>query len=258
VTGTIPVVFAGPSVAGASPEGVELRGPAAAGDLLALIKEPPRTVALIDGVFDELAAVQHKEILELLAATFRVLGASSMGALRAAELDRFGMIGIGGVYRAFAAGRLNADDEVALLHAPSDWGYRPLTLPLVDARASLIAAVHAGVLSADAARAIRHQARQCFWQERTWGTVLDWSRESLDAATLEAFARWLPTGAVSIKANDAALCIAAARLPALATKAPPPRPPRTAFYVGLAAKHGITLPDSRIDPQPRMSSSPSV
>ncbi|MGL4541294.1 MAG: TfuA-like protein, partial [Polymorphobacter sp.] len=114
MTGLPPIVFAGPSLNGVKPEGFELCPPAAAGDLLRLIAGPPRTVALIDGVFDGAAPVQHKEILELLSRGFAVIGGASMGALRAAELHPFGMQGAGAIFAAYAAGRLVADDEVAV------------------------------------------------------------------------------------------------------------------------------------------------
>ena len=55
------------------------------------------------------------------------MGASSMGALRAAELSQFGMVGIGEVYQAFKLGRLEDDDEVAIVHGPE--GSR---LPAID------------------------------------------------------------------------------------------------------------------------------
>ncbi|WP_198679170.1 TfuA-like protein [Thermomonospora amylolytica] len=41
-----------------------------------------------------------------------------MGALRAAELDRFGMRGVGRIYADYRDGRLEADDAVTLLHSP--------------------------------------------------------------------------------------------------------------------------------------------
>ncbi|WP_239014256.1 TfuA-like protein [Archangium violaceum] len=66
-----------------------------------------------------------------------VLGASSMGALRAAELHPHGMVGVGRIFEAYLEGRLSADDEVALLHGPAELGFRPLTLPLVNIRATL-------------------------------------------------------------------------------------------------------------------------
>lgn len=212
---------------------VDMRPPAAAGDLLALIGLPPCTIVLIDGVFDDRASVQHKEILELLARGFRVIGGASMGALRAAELHPCGMAGVGAIFAAYAAGRITADDEVAVLHAPAELGFRPLTEALVDIRATLAAAVRARILQPSEARMLRSIARTCFWRERTWGSVLDAARAALGGQMVERLAAWLPANRVHLKSRDAAMCIAAAR----SMRAPMPTiapPPRTTFFLGLA------------------------
>ena len=69
--------------------------------------------------------VWHKEILWAMAQGIHVFGAASIGALRAAELDAFGMRGIGRIYEAFRDGVLEDDDEVAVLHGPEELGYPP-------------------------------------------------------------------------------------------------------------------------------------
>ena len=90
----------------------------------ALREAASRRIAIIDGYFERMAAVWHKEILLALERGIAVWGAASMGALRAAELAPFGMIGVGAIYRAFARGALDADDEVAVAHLPAEHGYR--------------------------------------------------------------------------------------------------------------------------------------
>ncbi|RUX68847.1 hypothetical protein EN904_03020 [Mesorhizobium sp. M7A.F.Ca.CA.001.07.2.1] len=59
------------------------------------VLEGRKVIGLIDGLFESGPAVWHKEILFALDAGCRLLGAASMGALRAAECWQFGMIGIG-------------------------------------------------------------------------------------------------------------------------------------------------------------------
>ena len=44
----------------------------------------------------------------------KVFGSSSLGALRAVELGKYGMIGIGKIFRLFRDGILESDDEVAV------------------------------------------------------------------------------------------------------------------------------------------------
>ena len=57
-------------------------------------------------------------------AGIHVYGAASIGALRAAELDAFGMRGIGRIYEDFREGVLEDDDEVAVLHGPEELAIR--------------------------------------------------------------------------------------------------------------------------------------
>ena len=73
--------------------------PVQQGDLLRLLDDLPNVIAIIDGYFFQVPSVLHKEILLAMERGARVLGAASMGALRAAELDVFGMEGVGEIYR---------------------------------------------------------------------------------------------------------------------------------------------------------------
>src|SRR6185436_15392645 len=56
--------------------------PVAVGDVYRLVREArPRRIAIIDGYFERMAAVWHKEILFALERGVAVYGAASMGAL---------------------------------------------------------------------------------------------------------------------------------------------------------------------------------
>lgn len=111
-------VFVGPSLGQDRPTSpgidVDYRAPASQGDFIAAAVELPKAMVLIDGYFEHVPAVHHKEILWALDQGIPVYGASSIGALRAAELSRFGMIGVGKIYQSFESGELERDDEVAL------------------------------------------------------------------------------------------------------------------------------------------------
>ena len=61
-------------------------------------------------------------------------GASSMGALRAAELHTFGMRGVGEIFERYRDGVLEDDDEVAVSHASADHAYRELSVAMVNLR----------------------------------------------------------------------------------------------------------------------------
>ena len=79
--------------------------PAQQADIVSVVgMHRPDVIGLVDGEFGQSLSVWHKEILYALDRGIHVFGASSMGALRAAETDMFGMIGVGEVYRQFASG----------------------------------------------------------------------------------------------------------------------------------------------------------
>jgi hypothetical protein len=204
------VAYAGPSLAPAdraSYPDVDWRPPAEAGDLLRLATGEVSTVCLIDGYFDHRPAVRHKELLLLLARGARIFGASSIGALRAAEMEAFGMIGVGAIFAAYARGGLTGDDEVALIHAGPDRGWRPLSVPLVDVRTTLCAARRAKAIDRREARALLRAAASFHYVDRQWRSVC---AALADAKRKSAFEAWLETGAVSQKRADALACLAAA------------------------------------------------
>ena len=203
--------------------------------MLRLLRGPPCTVVLIDGVFGAQRAVWHKEILLLMARGFRVIGAASMGALRAAELAPFGMIGCGAVFAAYASGRITADDEVAVTHAPAAFGAAPLTIAQVDVRAALVAAVRCGVIGVPAARALRRASAMVHFRDRNWD-ALAVIEGHVGAA---GFATWARVSVPSLKTADARAALALAR--ALAPQPPTarPEPPHTCFLTLAAAAAGV-------------------
>jgi hypothetical protein len=117
------VVFIGPSLNLNDARKIldaDFHPPVARDDISALLNDPPDIIGIIDGVFHQKPAVSHREILQALKAGVTVIGGSSMGALRAAELDYAGMIGIGTVYQKYRDGKIESDDDVAifLIHNP--------------------------------------------------------------------------------------------------------------------------------------------
>nr|WP_295985731.1 TfuA-like protein [uncultured Agrobacterium sp.] len=226
------VVFAGPSIHGIAGEEipeVDLRGPAACGDIFDAVQQGARTIGLIDGLYGDCAAVWHKEILHALSSGVTILGAASMGALRAAECAAFGMIGIGDIFESYRDGQRFSDADVAVSHAPAELGYRPLTIALVDAEATL-QACHDKVTPEEHGTLLR-AARQLHFTRRTWRTIAAEARLGLE------FANMLAKEAVSLKRNDAA------RLLAMLDTGDLPSPPptswkfqNTVFFQQLAAR----------------------
>ncbi len=146
--------------------------PVRQGDVYRLVRDRrPAVIGIIDGYFHQVPSVWHKEILWALDQGVHVAGAASMGALRAAELHVFGMRGVGRIFEAFRDGVLDADDEVAVVHAPAELGFMPVSEALVDIRATVDAAVAAGVLRPADGSALIGRARALFYAERSWDAL---------------------------------------------------------------------------------------
>lgn len=208
------VIFAGPSLPDRAAAQALLpgryEGPAQQGDLLRAAMDQPAAIVLIDGYFERVPAVHHKEILWALSEGIPVYGAASLGALRAAELSAFGMIGVGKVFEDFASGRLERDDEVALVHGPAASGYAALSEPLVNLRSTFGLALTSGVLSAAAHDGLIRLAEEMFYPDRGYGTVLAAGVETgiLDPGfDTEAFGSWVRSHAIDLKASDAVACL---------------------------------------------------
>lgn len=207
------VVFLGPTLPLAAASGLcdaVFLPPARRGDVAAVIdRYKPETIALIDGYFEQVPAVWHKEILFALAQGIVVAGAASIGALRAAELRAFGMIGVGRVFDAYVSGRFEPftdpfedDDEVAVVHGPLELAYAASDA-MVDIRATLAAAMQGGVIGADDGRTIARIAKALFYKDRTYAAVLSAAAAHVAPRALEALEAWLPQGRVLQKRQDA-------------------------------------------------------
>ena len=225
------LVFLGPSLGLAEARGLcpdaEFLPPIRFGDLYALSCEPPGQVLIVDGVFHDSTPVWQREILQLLQTGWRVLGASSMGALRALELEPYGMIGLGSVFEWYRAGRIEGDDEVALLHGTADMDYLPLTLPLVDVRHALGGLETQGALAPTQVSGILRAFKRMGHEVRTLRALLALVRT--EGADVAAVRDRLSDRAHSLKAQDArlALRVLAGRLPlpAAGVRWPDPIPP---------------------------------
>jgi ribosomal protein S12 methylthiotransferase accessory factor len=144
----------------------DYRPPVRRGDLDAL---PPGTVVgIIDGVFDQELAVSPREVHNALRKGMRILGSSSMGALRASEVR--GVVGIGRVYEMFRDGVIERDDEVALLFSPDT--LQPVTEPLVNVRHAVESLVRSGTVDREVGQKILTAARRLHYRDRDYRLIL--------------------------------------------------------------------------------------
>lgn len=234
------VVFLGPSLPVADARAIldaQYLPPAKMGDVYAVVeREQPDAIGIVDGYFDSVPSVWHKEILVALSRGVRVVGASSMGALRAAELSIYGMEGVGWVFDAYRSGVLEDDDEVAIAHASADKAYRNLSEAMVNLRVGLTRACERGVIRADTRDTLVALGKACFYPERSWGRLLrDGANSGLDAEELSRLDAFVKTERPDIKREDARLLLERlARQSPGAAFEPAPELPPTIFWDKLA------------------------
>jgi hypothetical protein len=201
------VVFVGPSLGHDEAREIldaDYYPPASMGDIYSVMSFGVGTIILIDGLFHGVPSVWHREILDALSESITVLGASSMGALRAAELHPFGMVGHGTIFEWYRDGIIDGDDEVALRHGSQEEGFCHFSEPLVNIRYTLARAVEDHCLMADQAHEMITYAKQLYYPERSYQRLLDspivqnWPVD--ERAALE---QYLETRRIDLKRRDA-------------------------------------------------------
>ncbi|MFJ1608462.1 TfuA-like protein [Streptomyces sp. NPDC088253] len=214
--------------------------PAGQGDVYRAARRRPTAIVLIDGYFHQVAAVWHKEILWALHEGIPVLGAASMGALRAAELEPFGMVGTGAIFECYRDGTLVSDDEVAVAHADASMGYRALSEPLVNIRATLARALAEDVISGPTYRAALDAAIDLPYTDRSYPAVLAKLGDGREAAALGS---WLSHGRVDQKALDAEAALQSAATAGLSRPKVPWLFERTALWEQFVRVEGLRALD---------------
>jgi len=165
------VIFLGPSLDVAAARSIlpaTYLPPIKRGDLSKLPCDVD-VVGIIDGQFYQTLAVSPKEVLELLARGVDVFGASSIGALRAAETHTYGTTGIGEIFRLYRDGIIDSDDEVAVTYDPET--FRPLSNSLVDIRDALAAATSMHIIDAHAAEQVVRRMQEVYFPYRSYRLV---------------------------------------------------------------------------------------
>jgi len=217
-------VFIGPTWQGFSiDDSVNVMPPAQQGDIAGAAAQGVETIVLIDGYFTQHLAPWHKEILFALDRGVRVVGAASLGALRAVECERYGMELIGDIANWYKYGFCFDDAEVALIHTEEDDGYRPLSVPLVNIRATAIKLEKLGIIPK--IEDVVNEFRRIHYTDRSW-KYMDLKSPQLTALLRAEY--------VDQKAEDAKLAIQTSLQP-LKEKTPRDIPKNTMndYMVGL-------------------------
>jgi hypothetical protein len=200
-------LFAGPTLATSTIEvdsiNLTLYGPAKLGSVYKAVEAGFTCIGIVDGYFGNIAPVWHKEILWALSRGVLVAGAASIGALRAAELSRYGMIGVGLAYRLFAQGVLTDDDEVCVVHAPKEFGYQQLSMPLLNIRVTLRWMRRKGLISLERERILACVAKRLHFSNRTFDKILAAS-DSVSRGDAQQLRSDFMKTYVDVKAEDCA------------------------------------------------------
>lgn len=203
------VVFLGPSlpvdkarqILDAEAEDVEYLPPARRGDIYRAALEGTDVICLIDGVFFQDCSVAHKEIIDAMEMGSKILGASSMGALRASEIDVYGMEGVGEVYLAYKRGDLISDDEVALIFDPIV--FEPMSEPLVNIRHNLEIALQQGVIDEASRDTLLKAAQSRYFPERTYERMINDCEGYVSPDALKRFREFINNEKRDLKMEDA-------------------------------------------------------
>jgi hypothetical protein len=200
-------IFTGPTLsadqASAELEAIYLP-PASEGDVYRVACQKPQVIGIIDGYFESVPAVWHKEILWAMAQGIHVYGSASIGALRAAELNAFGMEGVGRIFQCYLDGTLEDDDEVAVAHSSMERSYQSISVAMVNIRATLEAAEEEGLIRHSTRIDLEQIAKGMFYQKRSYNALIQCAEDkNLSRYELESLRRWLPKGRVDQKRADA-------------------------------------------------------
>lgn len=226
--------------------------PVRMGDVYRLVTCGARAIVIIDGVFHATTPVWQREIVDALDNGIAVIGASSMGALRAVELESFGMRGVGTIVDWYRSGAIEGDDEVALDHADGSFGYRAFSEPLVNIRWNLTRAAGAGAITTGECDALVADMQRLDYSRRAYPRLFESATfGQLPAESQRALRTFLDASAENLKQRDAeyALRWCADRLPELLR----PRPTRQARgrfveRVDAVMRRGIPAPNDDLLP----------
>ncbi|ABR54336.1 TfuA domain protein core [Methanococcus vannielii SB] len=148
---------------------VDIYPPIKRGDLTFEKMKEYGVIGIIDGCFLQNTAVSHREILKIMENGVKVFGSGSMGALRASELDTYGMIGIGKVYYKYKSGIVFDDDEVAVTF---DENLNQITFSMVSFREMVNSALVEGIITKIDAQNIIDAGKNLYYPLRTYENAI--------------------------------------------------------------------------------------
>jgi hypothetical protein len=204
-----PIVYLGPTLNREEASKIldaDYRDPAKKGDFLRLshTSEEKKYVGFIDGVFLHDYPPSPIEVYHLATRkNIELIGASSLGALRAVELEKFGMKGIGKIFQLFKNGILNADDEIAVTFVRDKNILQ--SEALIDIRFNLFLAYKKGIITKQTKKRFVKIAKNIYFPFRNYEDIVRLTEEQFPSIhdELENFRDYILKNRDSLKARDA-------------------------------------------------------
>jgi hypothetical protein len=204
-----PIVYLGPTLR--REEAVKIldadyRDPAKKGDFLMLSQDTDekKYVGFIDGVFLHDYPPPPIEVYHLATRkNIELLGASSLGALRAVELEKFGMKGIGKIFQLYKNGIIDADDEVAVTFVRGSNVLQ--SEAMIDIRFNLFLAYKKGIITNDTKKRFVKIAKGIYFPFRNYEDIINLTQQQYPSIhdELENFRGHILQNRDSLKARDA-------------------------------------------------------
>ena len=204
-----PVVYLGPTLS--REEAIKIldadyRDPAKKGDFLMLSRDSDekKYVGFVDGVFLHDYPPSPIEVYHLATRkNIELIGASSLGALRAVELEKFGMKGIGKIFQLYKNGIINADDEVAVTFVRENNILQ--SEAMIDIRFNLFLAYKKGIITNQTKKRFAKIAKNIYFPFRNYEDIIKLTHQQFPSIynELESFRSYILKNRDSLKARDA-------------------------------------------------------
>ena len=203
-----PIIFLGPSLSHEKARKIfqaDFRGPAKKGDLLRASGDidDSTIVCLVDALFLQDYPPSPIEVYQfMLNKNIKLYGAASLGALRAVELEKFGMIGMGKIFELYKKGKLTADDEIAVTFVEGE--HQLQSEAMIDIRFNLFLAHRMGIINEITKKTIAKVAKNIYFPYRNYTDILDQTQKQYPAISkdLKSFHTYIIKNRQSLKERD--------------------------------------------------------
>lgn len=202
------VIFSGPTLKKLDAKkilDVKYLPPAKHGDILhAVFNLKADVIGIIDGHGTNELAVWHKEILIALAKGVKIYGAAGLGAIRAVELSKFGMIGVGKIFSDLKDNILSSDDEIICNYEIKNNEFKRVSESLVNIKATFIKAIEFDLITKKEYEKVIEISRNLYYPNRTFKNIFDKLTKNIsDTKRLQKLGEFVETNFVDQQNLDA-------------------------------------------------------